>query len=113
MWKAEVESDAIEVKQGVSARTNKPYKMREQTCWVFLYDEKARPNKHPQKVKVTLQDDQLEPYPVGTYYVHPGSVYLDKWGQLSIRARLMSAGDFQAFMRATFASGAASVRSAA
>lgn len=112
MWKAEVESDAIEVKQGVSARTNKPYKMREQCCWVYLYDEKARPNKHPQKVKVTLSDDRLEPYPVGTYYVHPGSVYLDKWGQLSIRAELMPVAEFQAWLRTTFAPVAAVGRAA-
>lgn len=113
MWKAEVESDAVEVKQGVSARTNKPYKLREQTCWVFLFDDKGKANKHPQKVKITLSDDQLEPYPVGTYYVHPVSIYLDKWGQLSIRAQLMPVHDFQAWLRANFTPVSSATRAAA
>lgn len=102
MWKVEVEKAVIETKNGTSARTGKPYSIREQEAWVYAFDENGHPYKHAQKVSVMLPDSQANPYPVGLYFVHPGSVYVDKWGQASLKVRLMQAADFQAWVRTAF-----------
>lgn len=102
MWKVEVEEAKVETKSGVSARTGRPYSIREQTCWLYGYDDQAKAFKHAQKIKVTLADEQANAYPVGLYAVHPGSVYVDKFGQASLKVRLMPAGDFSAWVRNTF-----------
>lgn len=104
MWKVEVEKAVIQTKNGTSARTQKPYSIREQEAWLYAFDENGQPYKHPQKISLMLADSQANPYPVGLYFVHPGSVYVDKWGQGSLRVRLMPAADFQAWVRTAFGS---------
>jgi hypothetical protein len=102
MWKVEVEKAVIAVKSGVSARTQKPYQMREQEAWMYAFDENGQPYKHPQKISFVVPDDQPNAYPIGVYFVHPGSVYVDKWGQASVKVRLMPAAEFQTWVRSTF-----------
>lgn len=111
MWKVEVEKAVIAVKSGTSARTQKPYQIREQEAWLYAFDENGQPYKHAQKISIMVPDAQANPYPVGLYFVHPGSVYVDKWGQASLKVRLMQAADFQAWVRTAF--GAATVARAA
>lgn len=105
MWKVEVESAKLNVKSGVSARTGKQYSIREQEAWVYCFDLEGNPHKHPQKARLTLADDQLEPYAPGAYFVHPGSVYLDgKFNQLAIRVRLMPLEAYKVFLRNFYSS---------
>lgn len=90
MLKVSVETTVVGEKRGVSAKTGKPYAIREQEAWMFGYDREGKPHPHPQKCKLTLDDDQ-QPYPLGTYVLCPSSLYVDRFGQIGIRARLRAA----------------------
>lgn len=87
MIKVQVESATFEVKSGIAAKTGKPYNIREQEAWAFCYGRDGTPYPHPQKIKLTLGDDQA-PYPVGAYTLDPASLYVDKFSQLAVRAAL-------------------------
>lgn len=88
MLKVTVETTVVDVKTGISAKTGKPYSIRDQEAWILAYGKDGKPYPHPQKFKVTLDDDQPEPYPLGQYIIDPASIYIDRFGQLAIRARL-------------------------
>lgn len=87
MLKVQVETTAFDLKQGTSAKTGKPYSIREQEAWMFGYGRDGKPQPHPQKIKLTLDDDQ-QPYEIGTYQIDPASLYVDRFGQVAIRVRL-------------------------
>jgi len=87
MLKVQVETTVFDLKQGTSAKTGKPYSIREQEAWMFGYGRDGKPQPHPQKIKLTLDDDQ-NPYEVGTYQIDPASLYVDRFGQVAIRVRL-------------------------
>jgi hypothetical protein len=87
MLKVEVSSANFSLKEGVSAKTGKPYKIREQEGWMYCYGRDGKPQPHPQLIRVTLDDDQ-EPYQPGNYILCPSSIYIDRFGQPAIRARL-------------------------
>ena len=87
MVKVEVVTSVFDMKSGTSARTGKPYSIREQEAWAYLVGADGKPHPHPQKIKITLGDDQ-QPYQPGNYILSPASLYVDKYGQLSIRASL-------------------------
>lgn len=89
MIKVQVETTVVDLKQGTSAKTGKPYSIREQEAWGFFCARDGKPHPHPQRIKLTLDDDQ-QPYEIGTYQLDPSSLYADKWGQISIRAKLRS-----------------------
>lgn len=88
MLKIQVETLVVDAKNGTSAKTGKPYSIREQEAWAFTYDRDGKPHPHPQRIRLTLDDDQLQPYPIGTYQLDPASLYVDRFGQIAIRARL-------------------------
>jgi len=87
MLKVQVETTVFNLKQGTSAKTGKPYSIREQEAWMFGYGRDGKQQPHPQKIKITLDDDQ-NPYEVGTYQIDPASLYVDRFGQVAIRVRL-------------------------
>lgn len=87
MFKVQVETTVFDLKQGTSAKTGKPYSIREQEAWMFGYGRDGKPQPHPQKIKLTLDDDQ-PPYEIGNYTLDPSSIYVDRFGQIAIRARL-------------------------
>ena len=87
MLKVQVETTVFDLKQGTSAKTGKPYSIREQEAWMFGYGRDGKPQPHPQKIKLTLDDDQ-QPYEIGTYQIDPASLYVDRFGQVAIRVRL-------------------------
>lgn len=91
MLKVTVETEAVDVKNGTSAKTGKPYSIREQEAWILMYGKDGKPYPHPQKFKLTLDDDQEKPYPLGQYILDPASLYIDRFGQIAIRARLRPA----------------------
>ena len=90
MLRVEITTVLVDVKNGTSAKTGKPYSIREQEGWMFCYDRNGHPYPHPQKVKLTLDDDQ-QPYQPGNYLLCPSSIYVDRFGQPAIRARLRPA----------------------
>lgn len=88
MIKIEIESPDVSTKSGTSAKSGKPYMIREQEAWAYLATEEGKPQKHPVAMKLTLEDDQA-PYPAGAYVLHPSSVYVAQFGRLSVgRVRL-------------------------
>lgn len=89
MLKIQVETMMVDAKNGTSAKTGKPYSIREQEAWMFGFDREGKPHPHPQRIRLTLDDDQ-QPYPVGTYQLDPASIYVDRFNQIAIRARLRS-----------------------
>ncbi len=90
MIKVEIADSRVDVKQGTSSRTGKPYSIREQEGWGYFFDVEGKPHPHPMRVRLTLEDSQ-EPYAPGTYTLAPESLYADRFGQISIRARLKAA----------------------
>lgn len=100
MVKIQVESVSVELKQGVSAKNGKAYSIREQEAWMFGVGRDGKPQPHPQRIKITLDDEQQSPYPLGTYTLDPASLYVDRFGQIAIRARLKAAAAAQPVQRA-------------
>lgn len=90
MIKVEIADTRVDVKQGTSSRTGRPYSIREQEGWGYFFDVEGKPHPHPMRVRLTLDDSQ-QPYPIGAYTVAPESLYADRFGQISIRARLKAA----------------------
>lgn len=87
MLKIQVETTVIDTKTGTSAKTGKPYCIREQEAWMFGHDRDGKPHPHPQRIRLTLDDDQ-QPYATGNYTLCPSSIYVDRFNQIAIRARL-------------------------
>lgn len=84
MIKVEVKSTEVVTKSGVSARTNKPYSIREQVgVYAFLSDRDGKPNPYPTRITISLRDEQ-QPYDPGLYTVAPESFYVDRFNALSL-----------------------------
>lgn len=83
MIKIEIQSAEVRVKSGVSARTGKPYQIREQDGYAHTFDRHGKPNSYPVRLSVSLGDDQ-QPYPVGVYSLAPESLYTNRFNQLEI-----------------------------
>jgi len=84
MIKVEVKSIEVVTKSGTSARTGKPYSIREQVgVYAFLIDREGKPNPYPTRINLSLRDEQ-EPYPVGQYVLGAESFYVDRFNALSL-----------------------------
>ncbi len=79
----EIESSEVVIKSGNSAKTGKPYQIREQKAYVTLPGQK-----YPQNIKVTL-DDNAQPYAPGLYTVGPDSFFVGRFEDLQMRPRLV------------------------
>jgi hypothetical protein len=89
MIKIEIESAEVKTKSGVSARTGKPYSMREQKGYVYTCDRDGKPNRHPNTLVLTLREDQ-QPYAAGFYTLSPASFYTNKYDQLEVSPVLVA-----------------------
>lgn len=78
----EVVSTALNNRSGVGNASGKPYSFREQECWVHLEG-----CQYPQKAKVTLPDDQQNPYPIGRYKPHGDDFQFGKYGDIQLRLK--------------------------
>lgn len=89
MIKIEVKSSDITTKSGVAAKTGKPYTIREQEAWAFLYSA-GGPQPYPSRIVLNLEDDQTA-YAAGAYTIDPSSIYVGDFGSLRLgRLRLKS-----------------------
>lgn len=93
MIKIEIPKNSeVTVKAGVSAKNNKPYEIREQTGYAYLFDSRGNLNPHPTSIKVQLEPGD-QPYAEGNYILAPQSLYSDRYGSLSIgRPKLIKTG---------------------
>jgi hypothetical protein len=83
MIKIEVQSADVLTKTGVSSKTNKPYSIREQEAWAYLFNRNGQPDPYPSKIRLRLDDGQL-PYPKGFYMLHQSSFVVDEYGTMGL-----------------------------
>lgn len=87
MIKIEVENAQVQERTGTSSKTGKAYRIREQEAWGWFHDVEGRVQRHPQRIRIALGDEQ-QPYQPGMYQLAPESLYPDRFGQVSCRVRL-------------------------
>lgn len=83
MIKVEVTSEDLNVKSGISTKTGKPYEIREQIGWAYLFDAQGGKNPHPTSIRLQIETGD-KPFKAGNYMLHPSSIFADRWGQLAI-----------------------------
>lgn len=83
MIKIEIQSSEVKVKSGTSARTGKPYNIREQAGFAFTHARDGKLNSYPVRMTISLGDDQA-PYAPGIYQLAPESIYTNRFDQLEI-----------------------------
>jgi len=79
----EIKSTDLRQISGTSTKSGKPYSIREQEAWAFLYGRDGKPQPYPQRVSLSLGDDQ-QPYEPGLYYLDPSSIYVGDFGKLML-----------------------------
>ncbi|YCH23993.1 G5P family DNA-binding protein [Pseudomonas sp. D1-3] len=79
----EIHSAEFSTKSGTSARTNKPYSIREQVAYVHIGDVP-----YPTQIKITL-DDGKPSYAPGKYHLADDSFFVGQYADLKIRPRLV------------------------
>jgi hypothetical protein len=88
MLRVQVESAAVLEKSGTSAKSGKPYRIREQEVYVYLIDQSGAEKRFPAAMKVGLEDGAL-PYQPGEYMLSPDCLYVGDFGRLVVgRIRL-------------------------
>tara|TARA_B100001146_G_C16069620_1_gene385845 strand:- start:468 stop:743 length:276 start_codon:yes stop_codon:yes gene_type:complete len=80
----EITTSEVFVKSGTSKRTGQPYSIREQNGYMH---KKGTP--YPEKIKITLGDNDA-PYQPGNYTLHPESFFVDRFGSLAVRPKLIA-----------------------
>lgn len=81
MIKVEVQSAEVISKSGTSAKTGKPYSIREQAAYAYLYDRNGNAEPHPRPIRIGLDDGQ-NPYSPGNYLLTPESIFVGGFGEL-------------------------------
>lgn len=89
--KIEVKTTEVQTKSGTSAKSGKPYSIREQEAWAYTTDREGKPHPYPQRIRLTLGDDQ-QPYPVGLHTLGPASFYVDRFSGLALGPVLVPLG---------------------
>lgn len=85
MIKIEVASEEVTTRQSRKSdpRTNQPYVFHEQEAFAFVAGRDGQPQRYPQRIRITL-DDRQDAYKPGLYVLAPESVYVDRFGGLSL-----------------------------
>lgn len=92
MIRVSVTSADVRNQSGISKASNKPYNLDFQTVWVHTVDRKGQPNPYPEKVEVIVEKDSgglPMAYPVGQYTFAPGSIYVNRNGDLALQPKLI------------------------
>lgn len=85
MIRIEVKSTETSQKAGTSKKSGKGYSFKEQSAWAHL------PGKpYPVEIKLTLNDNE-QPHALGTYTLGADSLYVDGFGSLAVKPRLVKA----------------------
>jgi hypothetical protein len=89
MLKIEVKSPLVTVKSGVSAKSGKPYSIREQEAYAHVFGKDGKLQAYPVRMQVMLEQED-PPYAPGIYQLDPSCIYVDRFGGLAIaRPRLI------------------------
>lgn len=88
MLRVIVESAEVSEKSGIAAKSGKPYRIREQECYVYLVDQHGTEKKFPAPMRVGLDD--APPYQPGEYRLSPECLYVGDFSRLMVgRIRLV------------------------
>lgn len=79
-----IETTKLHVRSGTSARTGKPYEIREQQALMFKAGES-----YPDKIKISLRDGQGA-YAPGDYTLDDSSFYPSRFGGLEVSPVLVA-----------------------
>lgn len=82
MLRVQVESAVVTEKSGTSAKSGKPYRIREQEVYVYLVDAAGVEKRFPAAMKVGLDD--AVPYQPGEYLLRPDCLYVGDFGRLMV-----------------------------
>lgn len=89
MLKIEVKDGTVQTRSGVSAKTGKPYNIREQEAYAYVYGKDGKPAPYPVRISLSLPDNGPG-YNPGAYQLDPACIYVDRFGSLAIaRPRLL------------------------
>lgn len=80
-----VESEFVDPRSG--EKNGKPWAMNVQAAWVYFVDPSGIPDKHPSKVKLTLEKG-APPYRIGEYILAPCSHFRGDFDSLQTRPTL-------------------------
>lgn len=85
MIRIQIENTQLKTRNGVSARTQKPYEIREQRALMFRDGEQ-----YPDKVKITIEDGQSA-YAPGWYLLADSSFQVSRFDGIELRPVLVPA----------------------
>lgn len=91
MIKVVVTSADVRLMEGISKRTGKPYKLGIQSAYFHTLGKDGKPQPFPERAEILLDpqpDGTFKGHPVGSYQLHPSSVYVDRAGSLALSPRL-------------------------
>lgn len=83
-----IESEYVEERKGVSVKNGKPWAISNQFAWAYMTDPTGVADKHPTKIKVTLQEGQRA-YKPGNYFLHVSSFSRGDYDRLDCSPRLV------------------------
>lgn len=83
MINVEIKSDQVQTKAGVSAKTGKPYSIREQEGYAQIFGRNGEPAPYPVRITLALEDG-AQAYAPGQYTIDPRCVYVDRFGGLTM-----------------------------
>lgn len=83
MIKIEVLSTEVNTKTVQRKTDGKSFTFHEQDAYAFVVDKDGKAQKYPVRMVVTL-DDKQEPYRPGFYALAPATLYVDKFGALTV-----------------------------
>ena len=79
----------LNVVEGISAKSGKPYKLRIQTAYLHSVSDDGVVGDFPDKFEFILADGQ-DAYPRGQYTLSPSAVQVSRDGRLETRVRLVA-----------------------
>ena len=82
MLKIEIKSPLITEISGTS-KAGKPYHMRKQAAWAHTFDTQGNPNPYPERIELTLNDQQ-DGFPPGVYTLSDKSFFVGDFGRLEV-----------------------------
>lgn len=92
MIQVSVTSTEVRNQSGNAKATGKAYSLNFQTVWFHTFDRAGVKLPYPEKAEIILEKDKDGAalyYPVGEYTLAPGSVYIDRSGNVAISPRLV------------------------
>lgn len=91
MIQVSVTSTEVRNQRGIAKASGKQYDINFQTVWFHTHDKQGNKNPYPEKTEIILEKNEQGAalfYPVGEYTLAPGSLYVDRSGNLAVSPRL-------------------------